>query len=159
MGPERISRRELLRNVGLAGTAAWAAPALTTMRASASVERCTKKKARRLCKRARCNNCDGQGWFCGTCSSDVGDGSWCFARSSDLRCTCAEDVFCAEAGQCTTNADCEAQGLGNVCITLNGCTGCGSSTAVCSTRCCTPLDPGQTRALKPRRLGRTAAGR
>jgi hypothetical protein len=80
-------------------------------------------------------------------------------RFGDLKCFCAEDVFCAEAGHCATDADCKAQGLGNVCITLNGCTGCGTSTAVCSTRCCSPLDPGQTRALKPRRLGRTAAVR
>jgi hypothetical protein len=80
-------------------------------------------------------------------------------RFGDLKCFCAEDVFCAEAGHCATDADCKAQGLGNVCITLNGCTGCGTSTAVCSTRCCSPLDPGQTRALKPRRLGRTAVVR
>jgi hypothetical protein len=32
------------------------------------------------------------------------------------------------------------------------------STGVCSTRCCTPL-AGSTQALKPRRLGRTAAVR
>jgi hypothetical protein len=46
-------------------------------------------------------------------------------RYGDLKCFCAEDVFCSEAGVCTSDADCKAQGLGNVCITQNGCTGCG----------------------------------
>ena len=153
----RVSRRELLRTIGMAGAAAWATPVLTSTRASASVDRCTKRKSHRLCNQyCPCALTDAP---CGTCSSDVGDGSYCFARYGDLKCFCAEDVFCSEAGQCTTDADCKAQGLGKVCITANGCTGCGTSTGVCSTRCCTPLDPGQTRALKPRRLGRTAAGR
>jgi len=152
---KRISRRELLRGIGIAGAAAWATPILTSRRASAAVDRCTKRRSHKLCRVF--NDCADEPQ-CGTCSSDVGDRSFCFARFGDFKHFCAEDVFCSEAGHCTSDADCKAQGLGNVCITRNGCTGCLDSTAVCSTRCCTPV-AGPTRALHPRRLGRTAAGR
>ena len=161
MEPKRVTRRELLRTVGLAGAAAWAAPVLTSGRSRASAARCTRKKAHQLCRFpiGTCGNCTIGFGPCGRCSSDVGDGSYCFARFGDLKCFCAEDVFCSEAGTCASDLDCKNQGLGNVCITLNGCTECGPDTGVCSTRCCTPLAPGQTLALKPRRLGRTAAVR
>jgi hypothetical protein len=158
MEPDRVTRREMLRKVGLAGAAAWAAPVLTSARASASVDRCTKRKSHGICRGTCCDPCFCGTQQCGTCSSDVGDGSFCMMRYGDLKCFCAEDVFCSEAGVCTSDADCKAQGLGNVCITQNGCTGCGSSTAICSTRCCTPLNS-RLRPLRPRRLGRTAAGR
>ena len=157
MEERRISRRELLRNIGIAGAAAWAPPVLAKgTRASASVDRCTKRKSHRLCNQyCPCALTDAP---CGTCSSDVGDGSYCFARYGDLKCFCAEDVFCSEAGTCASDQDCKDQGLGNVCITRNGCTGCGSSTAVCSTRCCSPV-AGRAAPVRPRRLGRTAARR
>jgi predicted PP-loop superfamily ATPase len=77
MDDKRTSRREMLRNIGLAGAATWAAPVLTS-RASASVDRCTKKRARKLCGYQQgyiaCNACDGAFHWCGTCSSDVGVG-------------------------------------------------------------------------------------
>jgi hypothetical protein len=158
MDDKRISRRELLRNLGLAGAAAWVGPVLTSVRASASIDRCRKRRAHRLCKGVPCGDCTNDFPRCGTCSSDLGDGSYCFVRFGDLQCFCAEDVFCSEAGQCTSDADCKAQGLGNICITQNGCTGCGTSTGACSTRCCNPVS-GSTPVSKPRRLGRTAAGR
>jgi hypothetical protein len=155
----RVSRRELLRTIGMAGAAAWATPVLTSTRASAGLDRCRKKKARSLCNGARCwNICTNGGCLCGTCSSDVGDGSYCFARYGDLKCFCAEDVFCSEAGTCSSDLDCKDQNLGNVCITMNGCTGCGSSTGICSTRCCRPQWIAPAAAIAPRRLGRTAAG-
>ena len=154
IGDKRISRRALLRNIGLAGAAAWAAPVLAGGRASASVDRCRKRKSRQLCmNEGSCDICCNL--VCGTCNSDVGDGSYCFARMGAPGCYCAEDVFCAEAGQCTTDADCRTQGLGNICITINGCTGCSSSMGVCSTRCCRAI-AGPPAARKPRRLGRTA---
>jgi hypothetical protein len=154
MDDKRVSRRELLRTIGLAGAATWAAPVVTSGRARAFTDRCRKRKARRLCKGDPCcfAICTCGAGLCGTCSSDVGDGSFCFVRNSDLRCYCAEDVFCSEAGHCVTDADCKAQGLGDICITNNGCTGCGSSTAVCSTRCCTPL----TNRSKPLRTADSA---
>jgi hypothetical protein len=155
---KRISRRELLRSIGIAGAVGWATPVITSSRAVASVDRCSKRRARRLCKGTPCN-CDGQSWLCGACSSDVGDGSYCFVRFGNLRCICAEDVFCSEAGTCITDADCKAQSLGNICLTANGCTGCGTSKGVCSTRCCLPPARLAAPARKPRRLGRTASRR
>lgn len=157
METKRISRRELLRRVGFAGAAAWSAPMLASSGAFASVDRCTKKKSRKLC-RGTPGDCTHGFAGCGTCSSNVGDGSWCFERFGDLSTLCAEDVFCSEAGQCTSDADCKAQGLGNVCITNNGCTACDTKAGVCSTRCCTPL-VGRAAPVSPRRLGKTAARR
>jgi hypothetical protein len=157
MDDKRVSRRELLRNIGLAGAAIWAAPVLTGRPASASIDRCTRKGSHRLCRGAPMGNCTNGFHECGTCSSDVGDGSFCFENTNGKN-MCAEDVFCAEAGQCVVDADCKAQGLGNICITANGCTGCGYDSAVCSTRCCLGLARPSTR-VKPRRLGRTASGR
>lgn len=155
MEGKRISRRDLLRNLGVAGAAAWSAPILVSTRASASFDRCTKRKSHKLCHFS--NDCTFGFAPCGTCSSDVGDGSWCFDRFGDLESFCAEDVFCSEAGTCTSAADCKAQGLGNICITNNGCTECGPSTGVCSTRCCSRLS-GAIPSRRPRRLGRTATG-
>ena len=158
MEEKRISRREMLRNIGIAGAVAWAAPVLTSLPASASVDKCKKKKAKKLCKNAPLGNCTNGFTACGTCSSDVGDGSFCF-EGTDGANWCAEDVFCSEAGQCAVNADCKAQGNGNTCITANGCTGCGRSFGVCSTRCCSPLAGAPRGRTKPRRLGKTASGR
>jgi hypothetical protein len=157
MTEKRISRREMLRNIGIAGAVVWAAPVLTSLPASASTDACKKKKAKKLCKNIPLGNCTNGFQQCGTCSSDVGDGSFCFETITGLN-VCAEDVFCAEAGQCASDADCKAQGLGNTCVSFNGCTGCGGSFGVCSTRCCAGLAKPGGRA-KPRRLGKTATGR
>jgi hypothetical protein len=63
----RISRRALLRNIGLAGAAAWVAPVLTSTRASASMDRCRRSKSEQLCR-------GDIGWCedphtCGTCGT------------------------------------------------------------------------------------------
>jgi hypothetical protein len=89
---KRISRRELIRNVGIAGAVAWAAPVLTSLPASASVDKCKKKKAKKLCKGidGNCNNFFTQ---CGTCDNGVGDGSYCPAGN-----VCATNNFCDCSG-------------------------------------------------------------
>lgn len=122
MDGERISRRELLRNIRLAGAATWAAPDLTGRPAAASVDRCRKRRSRTLCAGIPCDCTDSP--QCGTCKSDVGDGSYSFQRMGDFRCSCAEDVYCAETHPCTSDADCSDFGA-RVCITNNGCTDCG----------------------------------
>jgi hypothetical protein len=158
---KQISRRELLRTVCLAGAAAWAAPVMTSTRAAASVDRCTKRKAQRLCG-GSCEPCYAPDAPCGTCSSDVGDGSYCFQRFGDLKCYCGEDVFCSETHACTSDADCSDFAPG-ICITNNGCTGCRGEAkgGVCTTRCCTPLaEPAHApRRRGPRRLGGTLSGK
>jgi len=150
---KRISRRELIRNVGIAGAVAWAAPVLTSLPASASVDKCKKKKSKKLCKGAPLGNCTNGFTACGTCSSDVGDGSFCFEAVNGVN-YCGEDSFCSEIATCSSNADCP----GGTCATKNGCTGCGSSFGVCIPRCCTGF-AGAPRRVKPRRLGRTLTGR
>src|SRR5437868_9341782 len=108
MEEKRISRRELLRNIGFACTALFRAPVLTSLPASASVDKCKKKKAKKLCK-GKNGDCTNGFDPCGTCSSDVGDGSFCFTDTGGFL-ICSEDVFCSEAGQCAVDADCKAQG-------------------------------------------------
>ena len=156
--PKRISRRELLRTIGIAGAVAWAAPVVIELPASASIDRCTKRRARRLCRHFPLGDCSSQLFRCGTCSSDVGDGSFCLVERATRRNICAGDVFCSEAGRCLVDADCKVQGLGNVCITANGCTGCGYEYGICSRRCCSGLAEPRGR-VKPRRMGQTASGR
>ena len=153
MEEKRISRRELIRNVGIAGAVAWAAPVLTSLPASASVDKCKKKKSKKLCKGVPLGNCTNGFQACGTCSSDVGDGSFCFESMSGVN-YCGPDSFCSELTQCASDGDCK----GGFCSTANGCTGCGTSIGFCIPRCCTGL-AGAPRRAKPRRLGRTMTGR
>jgi hypothetical protein len=113
------------------GAVAWAAPMLTILPASAS----TDTNPHKLCKGAP-YSCD-YGHPCGTCSSDVGDGSWCFPYfDSDgnvgLGTVCAEDVFCSEVQHCLKHTDCPR---GYACITKNGCTACDTADGVCSKKC------------------------
>lgn len=159
MEAKRISRREVLRGIGLAGAAVWAAPVLTSRRASASVDRCTKKKAHQLCIGHDCH-CYWQDPQCGTCGGILR--SYCFTRYSDNQCYCAENLYCSDTHACTSDEDCSDFTLG-ICIIENGCTGCGGQSSrwgICTSRCCSPLDgPRSERARTPRRLGGTAAGR
>src|SRR6266496_6390953 len=96
-----MTRRELLRSLGILGAVAWAAPVLTALPAGAS----PATNPHKLCKGTP-GNCD-ISCACGTCSSDVGDGSYCFAyldRDGHLApgTICAEDVFCDEVQTCLT---------------------------------------------------------
>ena len=146
MEEKRISRRELLRNIGVAGAVAWAAPVLTGLPASASVDKCRKKKAKKICSGIppACPATQ-----CGTCG-DFG-AAYCF-EGADTNTYCGSDFFCG-GSVCSTNADCKDQGLGNLCV-INSCCGAGG---VCTTRCCSGLaGPRQARA---RRLGKTGSGR
>jgi hypothetical protein len=103
---KRISRRAFLRTIAIAGPVGWSAPVLTGRPASASIERCTRERSRRLRRGQPLGNCMSGFGQCGTCNGDVGDGSWCFedTRSRNIS---AEDVFCAEAGRCAGDADCK----------------------------------------------------
>ena len=132
MADKHMSRREMLRNIGLVGVGAWAVPALTSLPAHAAT---SKKK--NPCKGID-GNCDNGFTQCGTCSSDVGDGSFCFEALNKkgtkvkAKNVCAEDVFCDEVPACTGQKDCAA---GTYCVTNNGCTGCVPTGGVCSPKC------------------------
>jgi hypothetical protein len=133
MAEKHLSRRDMLRNIGIVGVGAWAVPVLTSLPAHASTG------AINPCKGIRGNCTDGF-TQCGSCSSDVGDGSYCwefldkYGVYHGQKTKCAEDVFCAEVSTCLKKTDCPR---GNYCITSNGCTGCASSPGVCSHKCLT----------------------
>jgi hypothetical protein len=126
------------------------------MPASAS----TQTRPRNLCKGID-GNCSVGFTQCATCSSDVGDGSFCWeilnrkGEVSTAKQVCAEDMFCNEALQCAGANDCPK---GQVCATANGCTGCGTSFGVCTPKCWTGLHDGPS-ARRILRLGRTMTGR
>jgi hypothetical protein len=155
----RISRREMLRNIGIAGAVAWAAPVLTSLPAHASTD--GKRQCRRACKgkgeccQVGCTQCSSNT----NCPSEVGDGAYCFnlmiggVPSSKLKC--GPDIFCGQHAVCTDAADCAT---GEVCITLNGCDGCTGSSGICMPKCkvCKLAGAGARRPFV--RMGRTAGG-
>jgi hypothetical protein len=156
MDPEKVfSRREMLRNIGIAGAVAWAAPVLSSLPAHASIE-----GHRRVCKKA----CKGQGECCQgfgcvpcssqtNCPSELGDGAYCF-HSVGGKLVCAPDVFCT-VPRCLTSLDCKSN---EVCVTLNGCDGCTGSFAICAPRCRRCRLTGGSPRKQFVRMGRTAAG-
>ncbi len=105
---KRISRREMLRNIGIAGAVAWAAPVLTSLPAEASTSK---------------NPCKGQSW---SCSSQVppsccGGGGYCFSKvnkkgkykSTKLLCadlssgsSCASFAACGNKYKCPKGQKC-----------------------------------------------------
>jgi hypothetical protein len=156
----RISRREVLRNLSLAGAAAWAAPLLTSVPARASAD-----TSPHLCCKGFCFDCSCSMPPCGTCGP-FGN-SWCFAyfdrygrpsyrshTTSRWWSVCAENVYCSQALKCLKATDCPR---GYACITLNGCTECGADYGICTKKCRSCGAPaGGRRAVG--QLGRTAAG-
>jgi len=105
MADKHMSRREMLRNAGLVGVAAWAVPVLTSLPAHAS----TQKK---LCKKKNGDICDGYVTACGSCGSL--DGSYCFdTKGNDKKVFCGADDYCSNLqvcgkgiGKCPTGYKC-----------------------------------------------------
>jgi hypothetical protein len=133
MAEKHLSRRDMLRNIGIVGVGAWAVPVLTSLpaHASTSANPCAGIQG----------NCNVGFTSCGSCDSGVGDGSFCFEFINKrgvykgTRTKCAEDVFCADHPTCHSKLDCPR---GNYCITDNGCDGCTPGTiGICSHKCLT----------------------
>jgi hypothetical protein len=156
---EKLSRRELLRDLVAVGALAWVAPIATSLPAGASTD--GKRKCKRVCrnKNADCNHgftpCSSQL----NCPSEAGDGGYCFTTTENTKRCCANQ-YCSDVGGpggfgCVSSNQCPS---GYVCVTKNGCTGCGDSFGICFPLCkkC-HLDDWPPRPV--RRLGRTAAGR
>jgi len=131
MADKHMSRREMLRNIGLVGVGAWAVPVLTSLPAHAAT---SKKK--NPCKGID-GNCTNGFTQCGSCGTDPGP-SYCFEALNKKgtkvlkKNACTENVFCVDVPACTGQKDCAK---GTVCITNNGCTGCLPSGGVCSPKC------------------------
>jgi hypothetical protein len=152
---KRISRREMLRNIGIAGAVAWAAPVLSSLPAHAGTD-----NAKKRCKKA----CKGQGECCqvgcvpcssqANCPSEVGDGAYCF-HTEEGKLVCGPDIFCGQHQACSVSTECAA---GEVCITLNGCDGCTGSTGLCMPKCKKCVLTGGSPRKQFVRMGRTAAG-
>jgi hypothetical protein len=86
---------------------------------------------------------------CG-CTGPLG-ASYCFT-STENTAVCAQDVYCDSVSTCSSSADCDT---GWVCITANGCTGCGAG-GVCAPLCTTVVT---TQPKSSPRGGLTAANK
>jgi hypothetical protein len=155
---QTISRREMLRNIGIAGAVVWAAPVLMSLPAEAATDS-AKKKCKKSCKNkpADCNEgfnpCSSQT----NCPSPVGDGAYCFTTTEGKK-RCAADQFCSQVPSCNSSADCVA---GSVCIISNGCNGCASGPPGVCVPICTKckLSVGDDSRKPFRQAGRTLTGR
>jgi len=124
MADKHMSRREMLRNIGLVGVGAWAVPVLTSLPAHAATP-----AAKNPCKGIKSGTCDTY-VQCGTCG-DYGYAA-CYStlgKTGKLskKTTCGDAVGC-DSTTCATALDCPK---GSVCIANSNC--CGFS--VCAPKC------------------------
>jgi hypothetical protein len=135
-----ISRRTVLKRIGIATGVAWTAPVLSSMRtpafaAGSPVDGC----------RDQVFACDGPMTVCG----EGNNGLDCFCEKGSSGSTiCANDLFCDDAVGCTDDSGCDP---GLIC----------ASNTCCGTVCLPPC--GEALARRPnglaRHSGRTASGR
>lgn len=120
-GEKRVSRREMLRNVVLAGGAAWVAPVLVALPARARV-------STNLCKGLG-DECIGNFNPCSTCGPL---GGYCFdTNGHDKRPFCGQNDYCSNLETCIAGT-CPK---GYKCSYHNGCMGCEGITGVCVKVC------------------------
>ena len=117
-----VSRRGMLKKIGLGAAVVWAAPVLTSLQTPASAstlgkgKRCTQQNITDPNSQAACNWCVPPacpGTQCGFCFPTV---KGC--------CFCTNNFFCSQASPCSTKADCPT---GSDC----GYTCCSQSQALC----------------------------
>ena len=130
----RISRRRLLKRMGLGTAVVTLTPIVTSLGSQALAGQCTE------CIEP---NCD---WTCGgnlvQCGQGGIDGCFC-SKDVDGNCWCWPDSFCSELQVCTVNSDCPA---GYACIF-----------SCCATGTCLP---GCGAGPRPRhRRGKMASGK
>ena len=68
---------------------------------------------------------------CVNCTGNPNTNCFCLI-STEGRGVCICDTFCSQLPVCSNSSQCQK---GFVCITYNGCTGCGNSYGVCIAKC------------------------
>jgi hypothetical protein len=68
---------------------------------------------------------------CVNCNGNSNTNCYCFTEVGDIP-VCGCNSYCSQTPTCTSSANCKK---GFVCITANGCTGCGTSYGVCIAKC------------------------
>jgi hypothetical protein len=124
-GRNTVSRRRMLKRIGVASAVAWTAPVLTSIRTPAF---------------ATSPVCDCPPYGCGQpprfCpNSDCGcaphhEGGPCVCFSGSINCNIEDHPICS------TDADCVAQGLGDKCVDFDPCAVCFGNVACVSTAGC-----------------------
>jgi hypothetical protein len=126
----RISRREMIRNIGVVGAAAWAAPALTSLPAAASTANACKKYPRGCqpfqgCGCQPLKECSSSNPHC-ACFHAINDGkvrrkSQCFDLSAGGYCdnyrSCQNKKDCRKGELCMTSC-CDLYGEGPLCVPI-----------------------------------------
>jgi hypothetical protein len=95
---KEITRRRLIKRLGVGTAAAWLAPIVTSLGSRAEAgEICTCQEP--------CNwTCGGILYQCGSGCGPLGT-AYC-SHDVDGNCFCWEDDFCISTDDCSTNADC-----------------------------------------------------
>jgi hypothetical protein len=100
-GASRVSRRRLIKRLGVGAAVAWVTPVVTSLGGVAEASCCA-------CVEGGTCYCD---WVCGEELELCGQGcgpltnGYC-SRDVDEACFCWEDTFCSELSDCTLNSDC-----------------------------------------------------
>jgi hypothetical protein len=99
----KITRRRLIKRIGVGTAAAWIAPIVTSLGAKAEAD-CIQ------CSDPDPSNGD-CAWVCGGTLYQCGQGcgplgaAYC-SHDTDGRCFCWEDSFCSEVADCSQSSDC-----------------------------------------------------
>jgi hypothetical protein len=119
LADEKIGRRTALRRV--AGTVAGTALA-------SAIPGIALAKKSQACP-AGGGNCT-IGFV--NCKNNPNTNCLCFSATKGKAGHCGCNSYCSQIPSCTKNSDCAKSAF---CSTLNGCTGCGSSSGVCIPKC------------------------
>src|SRR5437867_4250249 len=96
---KEISRRRLIKRLGVGTAAAWLAPIVTSLGAKAEAGQCVN------CEDPYCDwVCGGTIYQCGSGCGPLGD-AYC-SRDTDGNCFCWENSYCSEVSDCAQNSDC-----------------------------------------------------
>ena len=120
-----ISRRRMLKRIGVGAAVAWTAPVITSIRTPAFGASGCPSCPGTGCPGTDFLPCDGGGCQSGSCYGGLG----CFTfQDMEGNCLCVQNEFCSCAATCSSSSDC------GPCQHCLGNTGCGSS-GVCADCC------------------------